>query len=66
MAANRELKHQVEMMEKQNLLTHQYYMELEENYSQSRKIIHDIRNHMYALEQAARLEQTPGLFYGRP
>lgn len=61
-AANRELKHQVEMMEKQNLLTHQYYMELEENYSQSRKIIHDIRNHMYALEQAARLEQTQDYF----
>lgn len=61
-AANQELKHKVEMMENQNSLTHQYYMDLEENYSQSRKIIHDIRNHMYAMEQAIRLEQTQGYF----
>ncbi len=50
-AANQDLKHKVEMMENQNSLTHQYYMDLEENYSQSRKIIHDIRNHIYAMEQ---------------
>lgn len=61
-AANQELKHRVEMMENQNMLTHQYYRELEENYNQSRKIIHDIRNHMYALEQAARMEQTGDYF----
>ena len=61
-AANQELKHKVEMMENQNSLTHQYYMDLEENYSQSRKIIHDIRNHMYAMEQAIRLEQTQDYF----
>lgn len=61
-AANQALKHKVEMMENQNSLTHQYYMDLEENYSQSRKIIHDIRNHMYAMEQAVRLEQTQDYF----
>jgi len=61
-AANQELKHRIEMMENQNMLTHQYYRELEENYNQSRKIIHDIRNHIYAMEQAARMEQTRDYF----
>ena len=61
-AANQELKHKVEMMQKENVLTHQYYQDLEENYSKSRKIIHDIRNHMYAMEQASRLEQTQDYF----
>lgn len=61
-AANQELKYKVEMMQKENTLTHQYYQDLEENYNQSRKIIHDIRNHMYAMEQASRLEQTQDYF----
>lgn len=61
-AANQELKHKVEMMQKENTLTHQYYQDMEENYNQSRKIIHDIRNHMYALEQASRLDQTQDYF----
>lgn len=61
-AANQELKHKVEMMQKENALTHQYYRDLEENYNQSRKIIHDIRNHMYAMEQASRMEKTQDYF----
>lgn len=61
-AANQELKYKVEIMQKENEMTHRYYQELEENYSQSRKIIHDIRNHMNAMEQACRMEETRGYF----
>ncbi len=57
-AANRELKHKLGMMRQQNELTHQYYGEMERNYNESRKIIHDIRNHISALEQLGKLEQT--------
>ena len=57
-AANRELKHRIELMEQQNELTHQYYEEMEKNYNRSRKIIHDIRNHLHALEQSAKIEDN--------
>lgn len=57
-AANRELKHRIELMEQKNELTHQYYEEMEKNYNRSRKIIHDIRNHLHALEQSAKMEDS--------
>lgn len=57
-AANRELKHRIELMEQQNELTRQYYEEMEKNYNRSRKIIHDIRNHLHALEQSAKMEDS--------
>lgn len=57
-AANRELKHRIELMEQQNELTHQYYEKMEKNYNRSRKIIHDIRNHLHALEQSAKMEDS--------
>lgn len=57
-AANRELKHKLDLMEQQSGLTHQYYEDLEKNYNRSRKIIHDIRNHLHALEQSAKMEDS--------
>lgn len=57
-AANRELKHRIELMEQQNDLIHQYYEDIEQNYNQSRKIIHDIRNHLHALEQSVKIENS--------
>ena len=44
------------MMQQQRELTLQYYEELEENYNRSRKIIHDIRNHLHVIEQSSRIE----------
>lgn len=55
---NGELKHRLELMEQQRELTVQYYEDLEENYSESRKIIHDIRNHLHAIERKYELEQS--------
>ncbi|HJB15967.1 MAG TPA: GHKL domain-containing protein [Candidatus Blautia excrementipullorum] len=55
-AENKELKHRMELLSQQNELTHQYYEDMEKNYNDSRKIIHDIRNHLNMLEQSAKLE----------
>ena len=57
-AANRELKHRLALMEQQNELTHQYYEEMEKNYNRSRKIIHDIRHHLHVLEESAKMDDS--------
>lgn len=61
-AANQELRHRLELTQAQNELTCQYYRDLEESYSKSRKVIHDIRNHMQAMEQAVRLDESRDYF----
>lgn len=55
-AANQELKHRLELMQQQAGLTHQYYEEMERNYNESRKIIHDIRNHLHILEESGKMD----------
>ena len=45
-------------MKQQNELTHQYYEDMENNYNRSRRIIHDIRNHLNMLEQSAKTDNT--------
>ena len=54
----RRVETQIGLMEQQRELTVQYYEDLEENYSESRKIIHDIRNHLHAIERKYELEQS--------
>lgn len=61
-ALNQRLKHRLELIKQQNESMHQYYEDLEANYSQSRKIIHDIRNHIQVLEQSQKLDQTQSYF----
>lgn len=61
-ANNKELRHRLALMRQQNSLTHQYYEEMEKNYENSRKIIHDIRNQIQTLEQYGRLEETRQYF----
>lgn len=56
LAENRELKHRLELIHQQNELKHQYYEDLEKNYNNSRKIIHDIRNHLNILEQSSKMK----------
>lgn len=55
-----ELKHKLELIRQQNELTHQFYVDLEANYVQSRKVIHDIRNHLQMLEQSQKLADSQG------
>ncbi len=44
------LKHEMELTRRQNELQYQYYRELEEKYQESRKVIHDVKNHLQVLE----------------
>ncbi len=62
LSANQELKNRLELIERQNSLTYQYYGEMEENYNNSRKIIHDIRNHMQMLKQSCKMEEAEEYF----
>lgn len=55
-AKNQELKHRLELMQQQKVMTAQYYEEMERNYNESRKVIHDIRNHLHAIEQKYKIE----------
>ena len=57
-----ELKHKLELTRQQNELTHQFYADLEENYAKSRKVIHDIRNHLQMLEQSQKYAEMQGYF----
>lgn len=52
-----ELKHKLELMRQQNELTHQFYADLKANYAKSRKVIHDIRNHLQMLEQSQKIAE---------
>lgn len=58
-AKSSELKHRLKLMQQQRELTLQYYEDMEENYNCSRKIIHDIRNHLHVIEQSSRMEDKP-------
>lgn len=53
-----ELKHKLELTRQQNELTHQFYADLESNYMESRKVIHDIRNHLQMLEQSQKFTES--------
>lgn len=55
-AKSGELKNRLKMMQQQRELTLQYYEDMEKNYNHSRKVIHDIRNHLHAIEQSSRIE----------
>lgn len=57
-AKNGELKQQLKLMKQQNELTLQYYRDMEENYNRSRKIIHDIRNHLHAIEESNKIDKN--------
>lgn len=45
------LEHELQLLEQKSELQFQYYAELEEKYQGSRKIVHDMRNHLYAIEE---------------
>ena len=53
-----ELKYKLELMRQQNELTHQFYADLELNYTKSRKVIHDIRNHLQMIEQSQKFTES--------
>lgn len=48
---NQEMKRQLEFAKQQNELVYKYYESMDQRIANSRKVIHDIRNHMNAIEQ---------------
>lgn len=62
LSVTQELKNRLELTRRQNQLTYQYYGEMEENYNKSRKIIHDIRNHMQMLKQSCKMKEAEEYF----
>lgn len=51
MSKNNELQNELNLFQQQNDIQYRYYGELEQKYEDSRKIIHDMRNHLHAVEQ---------------
>lgn len=47
---NNELKNKVEFYEKQKNIEYEYYTALESKYNSSRKVIHDVKNHMQTID----------------
>ena len=48
---NNTLKNEVKLYHQQSELQHKYYDNLESKYKESRKLIHDIRNHLQSIER---------------
>lgn len=48
---NNELKNQLSLYEKQSRIEYDYYKRLENKYADSRKVIHDIKNHLQIIEE---------------
>lgn len=52
------LEHELDMFQKQNEMQFRYYDDLEKKYGQSRKIIHDMKNHLQAVEQLYQQQES--------
>lgn len=55
---NNILKNEVALYEQQSKLQYQYYNDLENKYKNSRKVIHDMKNHLQAVEQLYHLQEN--------
>lgn len=53
-----ELESEMKLVNQKTELSYQYYMDLEQKYAESRKIIHDMRNHMQAVEALCNAGET--------
>ncbi|MGL5647113.1 MAG: sensor histidine kinase, partial [Clostridium sp.] len=54
---NNELKNKIEFYEKQKNIEYEYYRVLESKYNTSRKVIHDIKNHMQTIDSLYEIEE---------
>ncbi len=62
---NEKLKAELELWKKQSEMQYQYYEKVEQNYRSSRKMIHDIRNHLQAIEALQEQDAAQGKEYVR-
>ncbi|MDU2198078.1 MAG: ATP-binding protein, partial [Peptostreptococcaceae bacterium] len=55
---NNILQNEINLYHQQSKLQHRYYDNLESKYMQSRKLIHDIRNHLQSIERLYELKDN--------
>lgn len=55
---NRQLEEELKVFQAQNEIQYRYYEELERKYRESRKILHDMKNHIQAIEGLYRNDGT--------
>lgn len=55
---NNELKSEVQLYEQQSKMQYEYYNTLENKYNSSRKLFHDIRNHLQTIEDLYQLQEN--------
>jgi sensor histidine kinase YesM len=55
---NNQLKSELELYEQQAKLQYNYYTSLEDKYKNSRKIIHDMKNHLQTIENLYKLQEN--------
>lgn len=55
---NNILKNELVLYEQQSRMQYEYYNNLEEKYKNSRKVIHDMRNHLQSIEQLYHLKEN--------
>lgn len=58
---NNQLTKELNQYEQQSKYQYEYYERLEKQYQESRKIIHDVRNHIQQVEELARLHEKEEL-----
>lgn len=59
---NNQLKQEIELEKQQSALSYRYYERVEQQYQESRKVIHDIRNHIQTIERLLELQETSALY----
>ncbi len=59
MSRNRRLENERRLYRRQAAMQHRYYLREEEKYEESRKLLHDIRNHIQAMEELYRAKGSP-------
>lgn len=62
---NEKLKAELELWKKQSEMQYQYYEKVEQKYRSSRKLIHDMRNHLQAIEALQEQDVSQGKEYVR-
>lgn len=62
---NNELKSEILVYEKQSKMQYEYYNSLEKNYTNSRKVIHDVKNHIQALEHLYSIDKEKAKEYSK-
>lgn len=60
---NKKLRAELEIRKKQSEMQYQYYEKVEQRYQSSRKLVHDMRNHLQAIEALQEQDSAKGREY---